>query len=95
MKNKAELIFIPAPGIGHVVSTLEFSKRLIEQDDRILITVLVLKFHSSTFVDASTSLTASQPRTTHDRSEMTRKAMIDGGSSFHSIGQLIQVMIDL
>ncbi|GAV91870.1 hypothetical protein CFOL_v3_35255 [Cephalotus follicularis] len=88
MKNKAELIFIPAPGIGHVVSTLEFSNRLIEQDDRILITVLVLKFHSSTFVDASTSLTA-------DRSEMTRKAMIDGGSSFHSIVQLIQVMIDL
>ncbi|GAV91782.1 hypothetical protein CFOL_v3_35169, partial [Cephalotus follicularis] len=61
--KKAELIFIPAPGIGHLVSTLEFSKRLIERDDRISITVLVMKFPTATFVDAYTkSLTASQPQ---------------------------------
>ncbi|GAV73564.1 UDPGT domain-containing protein [Cephalotus follicularis] len=61
--KRAELIFIPTPGIGHLVSTLEFSKRLIERDDRISITVLVMKFPIATFVDAYTkSLTASQPR---------------------------------
>ncbi|GAV91869.1 UDPGT domain-containing protein [Cephalotus follicularis] len=61
--TKTELIFIPAPGAGHLVSTLEFSKRLIERDDRISITVLVVKFPIATFLDVYTkSLCASQPR---------------------------------
>ncbi|GAV89085.1 UDPGT domain-containing protein [Cephalotus follicularis] len=61
--KRAELIFIPSPGVGHLVSTLEFSKRLIERDDRISITVLVMKFPIATFVDEYTkSLTASQSR---------------------------------
>ncbi|KAK4855683.1 hypothetical protein QYF36_009791 [Acer negundo] len=61
--EKAELIFVPAPGIGHLVATLEFAKRLIDRDDRILITVLVMKLPFTTFVDEYTkSFTASQSR---------------------------------
>ncbi|KAK9998390.1 hypothetical protein SO802_017993 [Lithocarpus litseifolius] len=63
--KKAELIVIPAPGIGHLVSTLEFAKRLIDRDDRLFITILSMKFDLSLypFSDAYTkSLTATQPR---------------------------------
>ncbi|KAK4857247.1 hypothetical protein QYF36_026042 [Acer negundo] len=61
--EKAELIFVPSPGIGHLVATLEFAKRLVDHDDRILITVLVMKLPFTTFVDAYTkSFTASQSR---------------------------------
>ncbi|KAK1347906.1 hypothetical protein POM88_055011 [Heracleum sosnowskyi] len=39
---KAEVIFIPAPGVGHLVSTIEFSKLLISRDDRISISILIM-----------------------------------------------------
>ena len=41
--KKAELVFIPAPGVGHLVAKIEFAKRLIDQDDRFSITVLIIK----------------------------------------------------
>lgn len=41
MKN-TELIFIPSPGIGHLVSAVEFSKRLIARDSRLSITILAM-----------------------------------------------------
>ncbi|KAK2641441.1 hypothetical protein Ddye_023204 [Dipteronia dyeriana] len=61
--KKAELIFVPLPSIGHLVSTLEFAKRLIDRDDRILIVVLVMKLPLFPHVDAYTkSVAAAQPR---------------------------------
>ncbi|KAL5750481.1 hypothetical protein ACOSP7_025084 [Xanthoceras sorbifolium] len=55
MKKRAELIFIPSPGISHLVPTLEFAKHLINRDNRISITVLVMKLPPfSTSVDAYT-----------------------------------------
>ena len=63
MRQAAELIFIPMPGMGHLVSTLEFAKRLLDRDDRLLIKVLSMKFPSSPLADAYTrSLTASHAR---------------------------------
>ncbi|XP_022730847.1 UDP-glycosyltransferase 71K1-like [Durio zibethinus] len=59
--KKVELIFIPTPGIGHVVSTIEFAKRLIHQDDRIWITILSMKWFSNIMDAYTKSLTASQP----------------------------------
>ncbi|XP_058761471.1 UDP-glycosyltransferase 71K2-like [Vicia villosa] len=44
MKKKSELIFIPAPGIGHLVSSLEFAKLLINTHTNLSITVLCIKF---------------------------------------------------
>ncbi|KAK8596221.1 hypothetical protein V6N13_000867 [Hibiscus sabdariffa] len=61
MKN-IELIFVPAPGTGHFVSAVEFSKRLIHRDDRIRITILHMKWFPNASVDAYIeSLAASQP----------------------------------
>lgn len=58
--KKSELVFIPAPGIGHLVSALEFAKRLIDHDDRLSVTVLSMKFPFTPFADEFTkSLVAS------------------------------------
>ncbi|XP_058212299.1 anthocyanidin 3-O-glucosyltransferase 2-like [Rhododendron vialii] len=40
----AELMFIPSPGKGHLVSTVEMAKQLIGRDHRLSITVLIMKF---------------------------------------------------
>ena len=42
--KKAEVVFIPFPGVSHLVSTLEFAKLLISRDNRLRVTVLVIKF---------------------------------------------------
>ncbi|KAG5552122.1 hypothetical protein RHGRI_010274 [Rhododendron griersonianum] len=45
MKTTAtvELVFIPSPGMGHLVSTVELAKKLVGRDDRLSITVLIMK----------------------------------------------------
>ncbi|KAJ7960201.1 Glycosyltransferase [Quillaja saponaria] len=64
--KKAELVFIPSPGIGHLVSTYELAKLLTERDDRFSITVLVTTPPLKTSMDTHTeALIASSP--THIR----------------------------
>ena len=41
--KKTELVFIPAPGIGHLVSTVELANELVSRDDRFSAMVLVIK----------------------------------------------------
>ncbi|KAF8408583.1 hypothetical protein HHK36_004646 [Tetracentron sinense] len=41
--EKTELVFIPIPVIGHLVSTVELAKLLIHRDNRFSITVLIMK----------------------------------------------------
>ncbi|KAJ7960200.1 Glycosyltransferase [Quillaja saponaria] len=61
MKN-AELVFIPSPGYGHLVSTYELAKLLTERDDRFSITVLVTTPAKKTSLDTYTeALIASSP----------------------------------
>ncbi|KAJ6309953.1 hypothetical protein OIU76_014821 [Salix suchowensis] len=61
--KKQELIFIPGPGVGHLSSCLELAKRLLEHDDRLSITALVMNMPFTSSIDSYTrSLTASQPR---------------------------------
>ncbi|KAH7843407.1 hypothetical protein Vadar_016245 [Vaccinium darrowii] len=43
VEAEAELLFIPSPGIGHLVSTVEMAKQLIGRDHRLSITVLIMK----------------------------------------------------
>ncbi|KAK4581188.1 hypothetical protein RGQ29_024747 [Quercus rubra] len=43
MMKKVELVFVPAPGFSHLVPTIEFAKRLLHQDDRFSITILIMK----------------------------------------------------
>ncbi|GMP54467.1 hypothetical protein CsSME_00019633 [Camellia sinensis var. sinensis] len=42
--RKAQLVFVPFPGIGHLISTVEMAKLLVGRDDRLSITVLIMKF---------------------------------------------------
>ncbi|KAK4437414.1 UDP-glycosyltransferase 71E1 [Sesamum alatum] len=42
-KTKLELVFIPSPGRGHLLATVEMAKQLIDRDERLSITVLVIK----------------------------------------------------
>ncbi|KAK2431492.1 anthocyanidin 3-O-glucosyltransferase [Trifolium repens] len=52
--NKAEIVFIPSPGVGHQVSTLEFAKLLINRDNRLRITILVITLPHTTETDVYT-----------------------------------------
>ncbi|KAJ6912238.1 hypothetical protein NC651_014812 [Populus alba x Populus x berolinensis] len=52
MKN-AELVFIPAPIIGHFASAVEVAKLLLERDERLSITFLVMKSSLSTKIARS------------------------------------------
>ncbi|KAL6200317.1 hypothetical protein ACLB2K_030099 [Fragaria x ananassa] len=61
--KKAELLFIPAPGAGHLVSALQFGKRLLQRDDRISITVLAIKSAAPSSLGSYTeALVASESR---------------------------------
>ncbi|KAL5580769.1 hypothetical protein UlMin_013211 [Ulmus minor] len=61
--EKLELVFIPAPGIGHLVSTVEFAKCLTDRNDRLSISILSMKFPFLPFAKSYTnSLVGSQPR---------------------------------
>ncbi|XP_045828575.1 putative UDP-glucose flavonoid 3-O-glucosyltransferase 3 [Trifolium pratense] len=48
MMKKAEVVIIPSPGVGHLVSTLEFAKLLINRNNRLRITILVIKLPHTT-----------------------------------------------
>ena len=54
MKKLAQLVFIPYPGISHLVSTVKIAKLLVNRDDRLFITVLVMKQTSLTDLNAQT-----------------------------------------
>ncbi|EXC01453.1 UDP-glycosyltransferase 71C3 [Morus notabilis] len=61
--KKSELVFIPWPMVGHLVSTVEIAKRLIDQDDRISVTILCIKLWLTPFADEFTkSLVGSETR---------------------------------
>ncbi|KAB2089437.1 hypothetical protein ES319_A03G061400v1 [Gossypium barbadense] len=60
--KKVELIFVPMPEIGHLVSIVEFAKLLIDHNDRIRVTILSMKWFPDAALDAYTkSLTALPP----------------------------------
>ncbi|KAI9110823.1 hypothetical protein K1719_018261 [Acacia pycnantha] len=59
--TKSRLVFIPAPGMGHLVSTVEFAKLLINHDHRLSITVFVIRAPGATKVDAYIHSLTSSP----------------------------------
>ncbi|KAL4567442.1 hypothetical protein LXL04_023026 [Taraxacum kok-saghyz] len=42
MAKSTELVFIPAPGVGHIMSTMEIAKLLVTRDNHLSITVLII-----------------------------------------------------
>ncbi|MFS7926122.1 putative flavonol 3-O-glucosyltransferase [Helianthus anomalus] len=63
----AELIFIPTPGLGHIMSTIELANLLVNRDQRLAITVLVIKPPSVTSGSAITTYIESLTENTMDR----------------------------
>ncbi|MFS7926120.1 putative flavonol 3-O-glucosyltransferase [Helianthus anomalus] len=75
----AELIFIPAPGMGHIMSvgnlvnlfptmsTVEIAKLLVSRDQRLAITVLLMKPHAANSGSAITEYIESLAKNTMDR----------------------------
>ncbi|XP_038699970.1 anthocyanidin 3-O-glucosyltransferase 2-like [Tripterygium wilfordii] len=62
--KKAELIFIPAPGIGHLAPSVEVGKLIVSRDDRLSITFLIIQPWSSdskvaTYIESLASSTLS------------------------------------
>ncbi|KAB1996896.1 hypothetical protein ES319_D13G262600v1 [Gossypium barbadense] len=61
MKN-VELIFVPQTSKGHLIPILEFAKRLVDHDNRILITIVLVKSPFDSFANAYIeSIKASRP----------------------------------
>lgn len=50
--ERAELVFIPFPGIGHLVSTIETAKILVEQNQNLSITLVIFKFPLETKIES-------------------------------------------
>nr|WIW42698.1 UDP-glycosyltransferase [Nicotiana tabacum] len=50
--KKIELVFIPSPGIGHLVSTVEMAKLLIAREEQLSITVLIIQWPNDKKLDS-------------------------------------------
>uniref|UniRef100_A0A1J3CGX7 Glycosyltransferase n=1 Tax=Noccaea caerulescens TaxID=107243 RepID=A0A1J3CGX7_NOCCA len=50
---KIELVFIPSPGIGHMRSTAAVAKHLVDSDDRLSITLIIIPSQFSTAASSS------------------------------------------
>ncbi|GER53980.1 UDP-sugar:glycosyltransferase [Striga asiatica] len=63
-----ELVFIPSPGLSHLVSTIEAAKLLLNRDPRLSVTILVMKLPTDQTVDnytQTTPITAPRLTLTH------------------------------
>ncbi|KAF3655757.1 putative 36.4 kDa proline-rich protein-like [Capsicum annuum] len=41
--SKLELVFVPAPAIGHLVSLCKFAETLLKRDERLCVTILIIR----------------------------------------------------
>lgn len=58
--KRAQLVFVPTPGMGHLASTVEIAKLLVSRDDGLSITVLVMNLElGSKIADYTKSLSES------------------------------------
>ncbi|PWA70942.1 hypothetical protein CTI12_AA272600 [Artemisia annua] len=61
--KKFELVFIPVPASSHLTSAIEFAKRLVDQDETLSITFLMILLPNQTDLDPKTkSVAASHTR---------------------------------
>lgn len=60
--KRAELVFIPIPGMGHLVSTIEIAKLLTDRDERLSITVLIMKLPTELETDSMALKSSSRIR---------------------------------
>ncbi|KAL2482173.1 UDP-glycosyltransferase 71B7 [Forsythia ovata] len=60
--KKSELVFIPAPGIGHLISTIEMAELLTDRDERLSITVIIMKLPMESKTDSYSRKSISRVR---------------------------------
>ncbi|XP_060187119.1 anthocyanidin 3-O-glucosyltransferase 2-like [Lycium barbarum] len=62
MTTKAELVFIPSPGAGHLISAIEIAKLILNRDERLCISVLIMKLPMDFGVQSYVASLSSSPR---------------------------------
>lgn len=65
---RAELVFIPFPSMGHIVSMVEMAKLLVGRDPRLSVTILLMKLSFHSDVDSYTNSLAASVTTPGIRS---------------------------
>ncbi|XP_027063553.1 anthocyanidin 3-O-glucosyltransferase 2-like [Coffea arabica] len=83
--KKAELVFVPLPGIGHFVSCVELAKLLVECDERLSITVLIMKLPFDPKVSSYTNSLVETPNLHIRYLELMKEEPSSQLSSFLSI----------
>ncbi|KAI4385962.1 hypothetical protein MLD38_003945 [Melastoma candidum] len=66
-RRSKELVFVPCPGVGHIISTIEFATRLLDQHPELelSVTLLIMPAPFNPYLDSHvTSLVSSLPRFT-------------------------------
>ncbi|KAJ0769970.1 putative flavonol 3-O-glucosyltransferase [Helianthus annuus] len=63
----AKLVFIPVPGLGHIMSTIEIAKVLANRDQRLSVTVLIIKPPNSASNSPVTTYIGSLAKRSMDR----------------------------
>nr|XP_027127793.1 anthocyanidin 3-O-glucosyltransferase 2-like [Coffea arabica] len=81
----AELVFVPIPGIGHLVSCVELAKLFIECDERLSITVLIMKLPFDPKVSSYTNSLVETPNLHIRYLELMKEEPSSQLSSFLSI----------
>ncbi|MCD7457608.1 hypothetical protein HAX54_035516 [Datura stramonium] len=62
MTTKAELVFIPSPGAGHLISAVEIAKLILNRDERLCISVLIMKLPMDFGIESYIQSLSSTPR---------------------------------
>lgn len=62
MTTKAELVFIPSPGAGHLISAVEIAKLILSRDERLCISVLIMKLPMDFGIQSYIESLSSTPR---------------------------------
>ncbi|KAM3323618.1 anthocyanidin 3-O-glucosyltransferase 2 [Capsicum chacoense] len=62
MAINPELVFIPLPGAGHLISAVEFAKLILKRDDRFYISILVMKLPMDLGVQSDIESLSCTPR---------------------------------
>ncbi|GAB4839303.1 hypothetical protein Ancab_028830 [Ancistrocladus abbreviatus] len=75
--KKAAIVFIPSPGAGHLVSAVEFARRLLLRDNTFSITILVMKLaFTPPPTTESKPTTSASPSTTTDSSDSSIRHIV-------------------
>ncbi|EYU42867.1 hypothetical protein MIMGU_mgv1a003831mg [Erythranthe guttata] len=75
--EKTELVFIPSPGLSHLIATVEMAKLLLDRDHRLSITVLIMKSPNNTAVANYTDKISSPPPDSSNTTSFRRPRFIN------------------